>query len=161
MDGSRAYALSSSEGALSLSPSYSVRLGRERIDDENHFECRRCLRVTRACDGGSDDAYDPHGDLCSVCWCHVRDNADRYFSLLNERLVTPRRDTSGRWEFNWLKFEAPVTLTLEDGTAWSKQPGQRWICIRGPASSSFNDLSGNGNHLLFMNSGKIAEGGQP
>lgn len=115
------------------SPRYSIRLGRERIDDENHFECRRCLRVTRAGDGGSDDAYDPHGDLCSECWCHVRDNADRYFSLL----VTPRRDTSGRrFAHNPLRWPdlagwKTYTVQLKDGSIWTAA-ARGWICIRGP-----------------------------
>ncbi len=134
MDGSRAYALSSSEGTLSLSPSYSVRLGRERIDNENHFECRRCLRETSARDGSAGDAIDVHGDLCSECWHHIRDNADRYFSLLGERLVPPRGDTSGRHGRTFeLLLEAALTKVVSslDGTEWRLCDGE-WICIRGP-----------------------------
>lgn len=59
------------------SPRYSVRLGRERIDNEDEFECRRCLRLTPAIDGSDADEIDPHGDLCSECWCHIERFARR------------------------------------------------------------------------------------
>lgn len=121
-------------------PRFSVRLGRDRVDTEEHFECRRCLRLTPAEEGSGDDEIDPHGDLCGDCWFHIKRNADREFSTLGERRVPPRNDISCRRAFGWWHWSdvldfSGTQLLLRDGSTWVRQPLSSkiaWICTRGP-----------------------------
>jgi hypothetical protein len=113
---------------------YSVRLGRERIDEEHCFECRRCLRMTGAIDGGDRDQIDVHGDLCSECWCHIRRIADRDFTAAGERFMTPRGDARFRREGPWWQWpdgdrnlEGQI-LRLSDGTTWERR-NSSWIVV--------------------------------
>lgn len=126
-------------------PRYSVRLGRERIDVGYCFECRRCLRETAARDDSCGDAIDVHSDLCSECWLHIRESADRFFSLVGERIVPPRGDTSGRrggeccWMWPDISAGTMDYAVLDDGSAWytlQRMRRREWVCVRGPRTCS-------------------------
>lgn len=49
----------------------------DRLYERGAFECSICHRETNAADGGVPDEYDPNGDMCSECWCAVKEAAER------------------------------------------------------------------------------------